>query len=51
MDKRIVDIVGDFAQWRGDTYRLAAMVCEQQKQIDIEKLEAAEMPEAADVVR
>lgn len=51
MDKRIVDIVGDFAQWRGDTCRLAALVSEQQKQIDVDKLEAAEMPEAAEVVR
>lgn len=41
MDKRILDLVNDFAQWRGNSFTLAALVAELQKQIDREKLEAA----------
>jgi len=41
MDKRILDLVNDFAQWRGNSFTLAALVAEMQKQIDREKLEAA----------
>lgn len=51
MDKAIVDLVADFAQWRGDTYRLAALVAEKQKQADADKLDAAAMPEAAEIIR
>lgn len=51
MDKHILDLVADFAQWKGDSYRLAALVAEKQKEIDAKKLEAAEMPEAAEIVR
>lgn len=51
MDKSIVDLVADFAQWKGDTYRLAALVAEKQKQADADKLDAAGMPEAAEVIR
>lgn len=51
MDKRIVDLVNDFSQWKGDTYRLAALIAAQQKQIDADKLDSAGMPEAADIVR
>ncbi len=41
MDKRILDLVNDFAQWRGNPFTLAALVSDMQKQIDREKLEAA----------
>ncbi len=41
MDKRILDLVNDFAQWRGNPFTLAALVADLQKQIDREKLEAA----------
>lgn len=51
MDKRILDVVSDFAAWKGDTYRLAARVAEAQRAIDAEKLDAAELPEAAEIVR
>ena len=51
MDKQILDLVADFSQWKGDTYRLAALISEKQKQIDAEKLDAAEMPDAAEIVR
>lgn len=50
MDKRILDIVTDFASWKGDSYKLAALVAAEQQQIDRDKLEAAEMPEAAAVL-
>lgn len=50
MDKRILDLIADFQQWKGDTYRLAMLIVEEQKQIDREKLVAAEMPEAAELI-
>ena len=50
MDKRILDLIADFSQWKGDTYRLATLIVELQKEIDREKLIAAGMPEAAEVL-
>ena len=50
MDKRILALINDFSQWKGDTYRLAALVVELQKEIDREALVAAGMPEAAEVI-
>lgn len=50
MDKRILDIIADFAQWKGDTYRLASLIVEKQKEIDREKVEGAGFPEAADAI-
>jgi hypothetical protein len=50
MDKRILELIADFSQWKGDTYRLASMVVELQKEIDREKLIAADYPEAAEVI-
>lgn len=50
MDKRILAIVSDFASWKGDSYKLAALVAAEQQKIDREKLEAAEMPDAAGVI-
>lgn len=51
MDKQILDVVTDFSLWKGDTYRLAALIAEKQKEIDAGKLEAAELPDAAEIVR
>jgi len=51
MDKRLIDVVANFQQWNGDTYRLAALVAEEQKQITAEKLEAVGMSDAAEIVR
>jgi hypothetical protein len=51
MDKRILDVVSDFGRWKGDMYRLASQVAEQQREIDAEKLENAALPEAAEIVR
>lgn len=45
MDKRILEIVSDFALWKGDTYRLATLVDEKQREIDLEELTPPE-PEA-----
>lgn len=50
MDKRILALISDFAQWRGDTYRLAVLIVEMQKEIEREKLVAAGFPEAAEVI-
>lgn len=50
MDKRILEIVSNFQLWKGDSYKLAALVAAEQQKIDREKLEAAEMPEAAEVL-
>jgi hypothetical protein len=50
MDKRILELVADFRQWKGDTYRLAGLIVEMQKEIDREKLVEADMPEAAEVI-
>lgn len=48
MDKRILTLITDFALWKGDTYRLASMVSELQKEIDREKL--SDYPEAAELI-
>lgn len=50
MDKRILALISDFAQWKGDTYRLASLVAELQKEIDREKLVEAGFSEAAEVL-
>ncbi len=41
MDKRILDIVKDAEQWKGDPYKLAALVADLQRQVDREALVAA----------
>ena len=50
MDKRILDIIANFSLWKGDTYRLAMLIVEEQKQIDREKLISAGFPEAAEIL-
>jgi len=50
MDKRILDLVNDFSQWKGNSYTLANLVIELQKDIDREKLIAAGLTEAAEVI-
>lgn len=50
MDKRILELVGNFSLWKGDSYRLAHLVAELQKEIDREKLEAAGHTEAVEVI-
>jgi hypothetical protein len=41
-------LIADFNQWKGDTYRLASLVSELQKEIDREKL--VDFPEAAELL-
>lgn len=50
MDKRILELVADFEQWKGDSYRLAILVGELQKQITKEKLIELGYVEAAEVI-
>lgn len=50
MEKRILDLINNFREWGGDTYKLASMVCELQKQITREKLIQAGHEEASEVV-
>lgn len=45
MDKRILDIVNDFAQWRGNPFTLAALVADIQRQICAEEAAASPEPE------
>jgi len=50
VDKRILALIANFSAWKGDTYRLASLISEMQKEIDREKLIAAEFPEAAELI-
>lgn len=50
MDKRVLDLINNFRAWGGDTYKLASMTCELQKEIIREKLIEARHIEAAEVV-
>lgn len=50
MEREILDLVSDFAQWKGDSYRLAVLVMEKQKEIDRQKLIDAGLPEAAEAL-
>lgn len=52
MDSRqIKAIVDDFSQWRGNTYTLAALIAEAQKESDAQAAEAAGQQELADQIR
>ena len=44
MDKRILDLVNDFPQWRGNPFTLATLVSELQQEIDAEALVVPEPP-------
>lgn len=44
-------IVENIASWQGNTYRLAVMVAEAQKEVDAVKAEDAGSPEVAAVIR
>jgi len=50
MDPRILALIANFPAWRGDTYRLAMLIVEVQKQVDRESLIAAGHSEAAEVL-
>lgn len=50
MEKCLLELIADFALWKGDTYRLASLIVERQKEITRQKLVDAGMPEAAEIV-
>ena len=50
MERNILAIVADFAQWKGDMYRLSTLVAEAQKEADRAKLIEAGFPEAAEAL-
>ena len=49
MDKSILAIIADFHLWKGDTYRLASLIVETQKELDRAAV-AAISPEAAEAI-
>lgn len=50
MDKLILEIVNDFSQWNGNTFTLAVLVAEAQKEIDRQKLIDATFLEASEII-
>jgi hypothetical protein len=50
MGKALLDVVNDFASWRGNPFTLAQLIAEKQKELIREKLIAEGMPEAAEKV-
>ena len=50
MGKDILDIINDFNQWKGNSFTLAALLIEKQKELDRQKLIDAGFPEAAEVI-
>lgn len=50
MEKCILELIADFARWKGDTYRLASLIVERQKEIMRQRLIDAGYPEAAELL-
>lgn len=50
MDKSILDLINDFSQWKGNTFTLAALIVERQKEIDRQTLVNAGFPDAAEAI-
>lgn len=50
MEKCLLELIADFPQWKGDTYRLAVLIAERQKEIIRQKLIDAGFEEAAEVI-
>lgn len=50
MDKCILDLIADFPRWKGDTYRLAALILECQRNRIRQELTDAGYPEAAELI-
>ncbi len=49
--RKVKELVEDFSRWRGNSYTLATLVLEAAREEWAAKLEAAEMPEAAALIR
>lgn len=50
MGKEILDIVNDFSQWKGNSFTLAALIVEKQKELDRQALVNAGFAEAAEAL-
>jgi hypothetical protein len=50
MDKQILAVVDEFSEWKGNTYTLANLIVEKQKEIDRNKLIEAGFVEASEVI-
>lgn len=50
MDREILLVVETFDLWKGNSFTLAALVAEKQKELDRAKLEAAGHSEAAEAI-
>ncbi len=50
MDKSILDIINDFAAWKGNPFTLAALIVTRQNELTRQKLIDAGYPEAAENV-
>ena len=49
--KRILELVADVTVWRGDVYRLAVIIAEEQREDAAQVAEAAERPDIAEKIR
>ena len=50
MDKSIIELINDFSQWKGNSFTLAALIVERQKEIDRQTLIAAGFNEASEAI-
>ncbi len=50
MEKCILEVIADFPAWKGDTYRLASLLLERQREAIRQKLIAAGFTEAAELI-
>lgn len=49
--KRILEIVSDMSMWRGDVYKLAYAIAEEQKEASAVIAEEMEHPDTAELIR
>ncbi len=50
IDKDILDVVNDFAAWKGNSYTLAALIVAKQLELTKEKLTALGFTDAAEAL-
>jgi hypothetical protein len=50
IDKDILEVVNDFASWKGNSYTLAALIVAKHLELMKAKLEANGFPEAAEAL-
>jgi hypothetical protein len=49
--KRILEIVSDMSMWRGDVYKLAYAIAEEQKEVSAIIAEETGHPDTAELIR